>query len=50
MEGYWLIYDNLKSLIKSMKKDEEEANINEHLNKIIIKNIKEINNSIYEYF
>lgn len=50
MEGYWLIYDNLKSLIKSMKKDEEEANINEHLNKIIIKNIKEINNSIYKYF
>ncbi|TKZ32525.1 AAA family ATPase, partial [Brachyspira catarrhinii] len=49
IEGYWLIYDNLKSLIKSMKKDEEGTTIDENLNKIILNNKEEINKSICEY-
>ena len=50
IEGYWLIYDNLKSLIKSMKKYEEEITIDENLNKIILNNKEKINNLIYKYF
>lgn len=52
IEGYWLIYDNLKSLIKSIKPDEEETTIYKHLDKILIynDNIKEkIKQDIYEY-
>lgn len=52
IEGYWLMYDNLKSLIKSIKPDEEETTIYKHLDKILIydDNIKEkIKQGIYEY-